>query len=164
MSSQPTLRAPLPDDYSALFSWINVDKESFRIWAGPVMPFPPSLATLARDLDTEDKPAFVLARSPGPPLGFGQLMAKEDHRAHLVRIIVSPDIRGQGLGESLCTLLMDEAAARWGSTCFSLNVLASNGPAIRLYQRLGFESAAPPSDSALDGQHLYMTLNAGRHR
>jgi [ribosomal protein S18]-alanine N-acetyltransferase len=56
----------------------------------------------------------------------------------LVNIAVHPDRRGQGLGGKLLNHLLQEAEIREAEKIF-LEVRPSNRPAIRLYERLGFE-------------------------
>ena len=51
-------------------------------------------------------------------------------------VAVVPDCRGQGIGTRLLSTLLDAAAERYDAV--SLSVQADN-PALRLYQRLGFE-------------------------
>jgi mycothiol synthase len=53
-------------------------------------------------------------------------------------IAVDPDAHGRGLGRELTLAGLDSIAAR-GVTLASLHVDAGNTPALRLYERLGFE-------------------------
>ena len=55
----------------------------------------------------------------------------------MMNIAVDPEYRKQGIGESLVEKLIVHLAAR-GSRVLTLEVRASNDPAINLYHKLGF--------------------------
>ena len=55
----------------------------------------------------------------------------------MMNIAVSPEYRRQGIAEALVLALVTELKAR-GSRCLTLEVRASNDPAIALYKKLGF--------------------------
>lgn len=60
--------------------------------------------------------------------------------ADMMNVAVHPDFRRQGFGEALITTLENELRQS-GNSCLSLEVRVSNGPAIALYQKLGFVQA-----------------------
>lgn len=55
----------------------------------------------------------------------------------MMNIAVHPDYRRRGIAESLIDVLVRELKNR-GSVCLTLEVRASNDPAIGLYEKLGF--------------------------
>ena len=55
----------------------------------------------------------------------------------MMNIAVHPDYRRRGIAESLVDVLIRELKNR-GSVCLTLEVRASNDPAIGLYEKLGF--------------------------
>lgn len=55
----------------------------------------------------------------------------------MMNIAVHPDYRRQGIAEALVQTLVSDLKAR-GSRCLTLEVRASNEPAQRLYEKLGF--------------------------
>ena len=55
----------------------------------------------------------------------------------MMNVAVHPDHRRKGVGEKLVTAL-EEALKEQESTCLTLEVRASNEPAITLYEKLGF--------------------------
>lgn len=70
-------------------------------------------------------------------LGYGWLSAAAGE-AHVLNITVDPDARNQGHGWRLLRRLMD--LARWHRVdAVFLEVRVSNGPALTLYRRYGFE-------------------------
>ncbi len=57
---------------------------------------------------------------------------------HIAQIAVAPDLQGQGLASELLTSVF-ESAVRSGASAVTLMVDADNRPALRLYERFGFE-------------------------
>ncbi len=55
----------------------------------------------------------------------------------MMNIAVHPDFRRQGVAEVLVCTLVDDLKEQ-GSRCLTLEVRASNDPAKRLYEKLGF--------------------------
>ena len=66
-------------------------------------------------------------------VGSQSVMGESD----MMNVAVDPDFRRQGIGENLVNALV-EHLAQLGNYCLSLEVRASNEPAISLYQKLGF--------------------------
>ena len=65
--------------------------------------------------------------------------------ADLYRVVVHPDVRGQGIGASLVNAGLDWAAAV-GARRMLLEVRPDNDPAAGLYRRLGFEEVSVRRD------------------
>jgi len=59
-------------------------------------------------------------------------------QVHINNLAVLPELRGRGLGTQLLEAVIAEAA-HLGATFLTLEVRASNDPALRLYARAGFE-------------------------
>ena len=55
----------------------------------------------------------------------------------MMNVAVHPDFRRQGIAEALVTTLIHDLKAQ-GSRCLTLEVRASNIPAQKLYEKLGF--------------------------
>ena len=55
----------------------------------------------------------------------------------MMNVAVHPDFRRQGIAEALVNTLV-ENLKKMGSRCLTLEVRASNAPAIALYEKLGF--------------------------
>lgn len=66
-------------------------------------------------------------------VGSQSVMGESD----MMNLAVDPAFRRQGVGQSLVGALI-EALGRRGNHCLSLEVRASNAPALALYQNLGF--------------------------
>jgi [ribosomal protein S18]-alanine N-acetyltransferase len=77
--------------------------------------------------------------------------------AHIATIASHPDYRSHGLGAWLLLELLDEAVRR-GAACSTLEVRVGNGPAHRLYQRLGYQVVGGRVNYYRDGEDaLIMT-------
>ena len=83
---------------------------------------------------------YVVAEEAGRLHGYAGLMASGPE-ADVQTVAVAPGAQGRGLGALLLDALVREAANR-GATSLLLEVRADNSPAIRLYERKGFERLA----------------------
>jgi ribosomal protein S18 acetylase RimI-like enzyme len=137
------LRRATVRDLQDVASWITTAREC-ELWAGPRLRFPLDAARLPVLIDFAHASTFALMA--GDRLAaFGQIIPKAAGRGHLARVIVAPELRGQGHGERLIRLLIDEAR-RQSHVRISLNVDRQNVPAIALYSKLGFRETARPAD------------------
>ena len=59
--------------------------------------------------------------------------------ADVCNVAVAPDMRGLGIGEAMLRVLMEEGR-KDGIERYTLEVRVSNASALRLYQKLGFET------------------------
>jgi ribosomal-protein-alanine N-acetyltransferase len=132
----------------ALGGWVK-DADTCLRWAGPRLKFPFTPARLPQLLAEPGANSFVMSRGLAPTLGFGQFWVRDPGVAHLARIILAPDARGQGLGTTLCELLMAEAARSTGAGAFTLRVYRDNDPALAIYERLGFVVVPGLSDERI---------------
>ena len=66
-------------------------------------------------------------------IGSQSVMGESD----MMNVAVHPEFRRQGIAQQLVLRLVEELAKR-GNHCLSLEVRASNAPAIALYEKLGF--------------------------
>ncbi|WP_193755331.1 GNAT family N-acetyltransferase [Microbacterium testaceum] len=130
-SLRPRTNADLP----VVASWVP-NAEALYAFAGPWMTWP----FLPEELDDLHRrpgaTAWMLDTSDGEPVGHVQLTPVDD-ALRIGRLIVAPSVRGEGRGRRLLRLALDHAGAR-GVSRVQLGVLASNTPARRLYESLGF--------------------------
>ena len=96
---------------------------------------PWSERSIASELD--NKLAFWLVATEGERvagyIGSQTVMDETD----MMNVAVHPDFRRRGIAEALVTGLVEELKNN-GSHCLTLEVRASNAPAIALYEKLGF--------------------------
>ena len=148
-SLPPGLRPPEAADYIALGGWVK-DADTCLRWAGPKLKYPFKPARLSKLLAEPGAHSFVMSRgSAAPALGFGQFWVRDHGVAHLARIILATAARGQGLGTTLCELLMAEAARSTGAGAFTLRVYRDNDAALAIYERLGFAVVPDLSDERI---------------
>jgi len=83
---------------------------------------------------------FLVLLAGGGPVGFGGYWAVVDE-AHITNIAVAPDHRRRGYGRRILEELLRRAANR-GLVCSTLEVRASNHPAMSLYESLGYQTVA----------------------
>jgi [ribosomal protein S18]-alanine N-acetyltransferase len=83
---------------------------------------------------------FLTAIHNGKVVGYGGVWMVVDE-AHVTTVAIEESLRGQGAGKRLMVELLKRAKDK-GMTCSTLEVRASNEPAIKLYEKLGYDSTA----------------------
>lgn len=132
-----TLRPFLPADDAALIAWLPTAEDLHR-FTGPRLQHRLDSAQLDA-LRADDTFTMFTAEVDGVAVGHAEFVATGPHSARLARVLVDPARRGQGLGEQLVRAMIEEARAR-GIRSLDLYVLEENTRAVRLYERLGFET------------------------
>ena len=102
-------------------------------------PSPWSEVSFRKELDNPQS-VFLVALSGSRVVGFGGMWLVIDE-AHITTLAVAADSRKAGIGRALMLELLSRAAAK-GMLCSTLEVRASNEPAIRLYESLGYRATA----------------------
>jgi ribosomal-protein-alanine acetyltransferase len=110
-------------------------------------------------LQQRDTAVFLVAEKDGRLVGEGIALLrhhKQTISGRAYSLAVDPAFRGQGIGERLMKELVEQLKIR-GARRIYLEVEASNTPAVRLYQRLGFNGVGALPDyygQGKDGLHM----------
>jgi ribosomal-protein-alanine N-acetyltransferase len=80
---------------------------------------------------------FRVALLQGQPVGYGGVWLLVDE-AHITTVAIDETVRRNGIGRQLVVNLLLEAKEA-GMLCATLEVRASNAPAVELYEKLGFQ-------------------------
>jgi RimJ/RimL family protein N-acetyltransferase len=148
--SRLALRASGADDDAALIGWVGSAEELER-FAGPTLAWPLDAAQL-RALRADPRVhAWTAYDDPvgRAAIGHVEVVRTGADSGRVVRVLLDPARRGEGLGGPLVAAAIAYASAL-GMARLDLNVLADNAAAIRTYRRLGFADAGEhPSDPRL---------------
>jgi ribosomal-protein-alanine N-acetyltransferase len=117
-----------PLGYSDLPQVIGIERRSF--------PTPWSLAMFVLELSKQSGVCLAATRED-KIVGY-LICSRYDRVWHLMNIAVEPSARRQGLATMLLGEMLDRAGHE---ESYTLEVRASNAPAIVLYERFGFRSA-----------------------
>lgn len=112
----------------------------------------------------DDRHVFLVAERGGEVLGYVGLMYVLDE-GYISNVAVSPDCRRQGIGAALIAELI-RRAVQLELAFLTLEARASNAPAIRLYEKMGFQQVGrrknyyqrPEEDAIL----MTLFLNGGK--
>ena len=146
-------RSAGPSDLSAVTTWIT-NADDCLAWAGPMVSFPIFPKKLEAQIEFAPENSFCLVENE-QVVAFGQLLGKAESRYHLARLIVAPEIRGNGYGRKLCRYLIDRAN-RLKCELLTLNVYQENLKALNLYRKIGFKTARPADSRPLPPDIIHM--------
>jgi ribosomal protein S18 acetylase RimI-like enzyme len=104
--------------------------------------------------------AAFLAEDDEGPIGYAFARRPEQGRAHLTDLYVRPRARRQGHAKALIAAVVD-AVRPLGADQLSLDVQPSNGAALELYARLGFQEIERLLAAELDPLEQRLTERAG---
>lgn len=143
------------DELFQLQSWFR-SAEQTHTWAGDNFPYPAHFSRFLQHLCPHGTASYVLLQKPEQiMLGFGQLCDRFG-KHHLARLVINPQLRGQGLAKRLICELMLAGLAKQQRD-FSLYVHRHNKIALNCYQRLGFQFAEQPE--AENKQLFFMVIS-----
>ncbi len=150
------IRSFTPDDVSGLNAWVTDDEILLR-FAGPGLRRPLTFDQLVAPADGTSLAFAVTDRETGRTIGHAQLRGidSDARSCRIARVLIGePELRGRGLGGELIGLLVAYASSSLGVVEVTLNVYRDNVPAIRCYQRFGFEFTGRPSSVPSAGEEM----------
>ena len=115
----------------------------------------------------EDPENYILAKGgeivfavdpPDQVLGTCAIVRHSEIQCELAKMAVSPQARGQGIGEIVGSAAI-EIARNAGYEVMYLETNSELGPALGLYHKLGFEQRPFPSDSDYRRANVYMVFD-----
>lgn len=126
-------RDPNSTDLEVIARWAMAEG-----WPGRVKGTPLDEAEFRAITHLPGHLSRCMAAEDGTPRAFGQVWTDTHGAMHLVRLIVDPARRGQGLGRTLCQRLLAEALARSSDGRVRLKLRRDNTAALRTYLSVGF--------------------------
>lgn len=151
------LRSAVRKDLHVVLAWID-SPLALKLWGGQLLTYIPTVIKTWREISGNAQNTFTLVDADGNICGFGQTLYRPPDTVHLGRIILSPQLRGQGLAPGLVQHLIAAAVERYHPTQITLNVYRDNTPAVRLYRALGFVVDSLDDEHA--SYHMTLRLNA----
>ena len=137
--SATTIRRAEPDDLDAMWAVFQP-----LLAAGDAFPFGPTFEKSTFQLHWFGSHAAYVAEMGGEVVGIYKLGANyPDHGAHVASATYAVDVnrQGKGIGRALVEHSLQQARAQ-GFLAMQFNyVVSTNLPAMRLYERLGFQIA-----------------------
>ncbi|MEZ8826082.1 GNAT family N-acetyltransferase [Vibrio amylolyticus] len=134
-----------------LTTWFQT-KQQFLLWGGFIFNWP--LKT--DELITHSKLSgldFYTLNDGDTLLGFIELVRVSHTEMRLCRVVVTPNIRGQGLGKQLVKSAVEHIKNNTSCTTVTLAVFSANELAFHCYQSLGFEPIDKgPKHHNVDGE------------
>jgi putative acetyltransferase len=98
---------------------------------------------------------FIVVRVDGRAAGCGAFVKHDAGYAELKRMFVLPEFRGLGLGHQILENLENQIESS-GLSVVRLETGVSQHPAVRLYQRFGYEVRGPFGDYPDDPLSIFM--------
>lgn len=129
-------------DVAEIVSWVP-DPAALYLFSGSRLTWPLTTSQLHDMEGLAGMHPSVVAASTGAVVAHFDLRL-EGRLAHLGRVIVNPLLRGRGLAADVVALALAEAR-RLGADAVRLNVVRTNNPAIRAYERAGFAQVETPA-------------------
>ncbi|MDN3579080.1 GNAT family N-acetyltransferase [Chitinimonas viridis] len=133
----------MPIEHSQIASWAIAEG-----WPGTSKHIPLTQAAFPALLELPGHYSYCLGEPGAAPIGFGQIWLNHANgTTNLVRILIDPQRRGQGLGKLLCRLLLAEASRISPGQAVKLRVYRENHAAVSVYRALGFETLVDESNA-----------------
>lgn len=103
---------------------------------------------------------IFIAEKDGRVVGTCALVPVSDKVFEMAKLAVSQESRGEGLGRRLAELVLRRARER-GATRVILFSSSKLGPALKLYESLGFKCRPVPGDQPYETADVFMEMALG---
>lgn len=147
-----TLRAPLPEDVGPLTLAVNLP----GVRSGTLrVPYTRENFMEARLLKPSPGVHSIVGCWENSAVGLGTLILNAGRQRHSgeIFLFVHDDHWGKGMGRALLDALLDLADNWYGLVRVGLDVAATNAPAIKLYESVGFaREGVKRADTIFEGQ------------
>ncbi|MDV6316706.1 GNAT family N-acetyltransferase [Idiomarina sp. HP20-50] len=124
------------DELEVALNWPENAAE-FRLWFGEKVRYGSSADAIWQQIKADERGTFTFYHEE-ELIGFAQAYEKIEKGIHIACLIVSPKVRGKGLGRAFVKALMENAWTHKQADFITLNVYPENLPARALYKSLGF--------------------------
>ena len=152
-----TLRVATEDHLEQLMGWF-ADAHSVNVWGGPKFRYPYTTATFRKDSHWDRMARFTLESPDNQFAAFGQIYERY-RRINLARLVVHPELRGQGVGRRLVERLLEVGPSVVDRAEFSLFVYRDNTPTRMLPASRVPDSRLP--EGCANGRRLLLPDAAG---
>jgi RimJ/RimL family protein N-acetyltransferase len=166
MPTSLTIRTALPSDAEALAAYIGaiVDEQLPVLFARAAPPTPEQVAKMIARNAEDERSALFVAVEKGAILGmldFSPLARPQQRHVGSFGMSVARGARGRGIGTRLLRALYAFAKEQ-GYRKLELEVFATNGPAIVLYESHGFVHEGGRRGAVMVGEETVDLLMMGK--
>ncbi|MGI4803716.1 MAG: GNAT family N-acetyltransferase [Janthinobacterium lividum] len=152
-----TITKYTPANFNFLSRWITSSGLLFQ-FAGTTFSYPITENQLAKyQSENPDRSFYIGLNSKNQEVAFGEIIPQETHIPRIGRLLIgNPADRGKGYGTSFIHLLLAKCQLQFQTKTVELFVLEDNLPAIKCYQKIGFEFLPDQSWTVNHNQHDYL--------
>ncbi len=129
------------EDLSTIEKWVKNPEELMQ-WSGPAFQHPINHEQWKNYIEKEDQLVFTVISKNSSTLVGHIAIGRIDwcrQKGRIGKVIVSPEERGNGLGENIMKCVLNHAFRELKLREISLGVFDFNISGIRLYEKVGFK-------------------------
>lgn len=131
-----------------VLNWIRSPEELFH-WSTRT-DYPWTNHRVFLDWHADPEISACLLSVEGEIVGYGEIWLDEsDGSAELARLLVAPEVRGQGIGRVLIAHLLHHLSGT-GFTTVWVRILPTNAAALSCYRKAGFVRVSAPEEARLN--------------
>ncbi len=150
------------DDFDSLIGWIGSEEDMIR-FSGTAFTFPVTYEQLRGYISAENRAVFkAVDKATGQTIGHAELNGIDlrNETARICRILIGESgLRNKGYGEAIIRALIRYGFKTLGLHRLDLGVYDFNVPAIKCYQKCGFEIEGLMRENTKVGNAYWSTYN-----